>query len=53
MMSKKYILYLQTDKGWTEEKAYINKEDAEYYLKEWQDEFPNCKFKLEEREDDR
>ncbi len=46
MMNKKYILYLKTDKGWIEEKAYTNKEDAEYYLKEWQDEFPNCKFKL-------
>lgn len=47
-MNKKYILYLQTDKGWIEEKAYNNKEDAKYYLEEWQDEFPNCKFKLEE-----
>ena len=45
----KYILFVQTDKGWIEEKSYTNKQDAEYYLAEWKEEFPNCNFKIEEQ----
>tara|TARA_R100001086_G_scaffold54804_1_gene24591 strand:+ start:741 stop:896 length:156 start_codon:yes stop_codon:yes gene_type:complete len=42
----KWILYLRGQKGWTEEAQYDNQDDGEYYLEEWKQEFPECKFKL-------
>jgi len=41
-------LYKDTDKGWQVDGSYPSKKEAEYYLEEWQEEFPNCKFKIEE-----
>tara|TARA_R110000796_G_C14324653_1_gene408302 strand:- start:85 stop:441 length:357 start_codon:yes stop_codon:yes gene_type:complete len=43
-----WSLYKNTDKGWQIEETYNSKKEAEYYLEEWQEEFPNCKFKIEE-----
>tara|TARA_R110002167_G_scaffold34498_1_gene109831 strand:+ start:141 stop:485 length:345 start_codon:yes stop_codon:yes gene_type:complete len=43
-----WSLYKNTDKGWQIEGTYNSKKEAEYYLEEWQEEFPNCKFKIEE-----
>jgi len=46
MTMVKWVLYLYTDKGWMEESEHNKKQDAEYILDEWQNEFPNCKFKI-------
>ena len=46
MSNLKWVLYIWGQKGWMEESTYDNQEDAKYYLKEWKEEFPNCKFKL-------
>ena len=43
-----WSLYLNTDKGWQIEGTYNSKKESEYYLEEWQEEFPSCKFKIEE-----
>tara|TARA_Y100000361_G_scaffold62555_1_gene55001 strand:+ start:678 stop:1046 length:369 start_codon:yes stop_codon:yes gene_type:complete len=44
-------LYKNTDKGWQVDGSYSSKKEAEYYLEEWQEEFPDCKFKIEENKD--
>ena len=45
-----WSLYKNTDKGWQIEGTYNSKKESEYYLEEWQEEFPSCKFKIEEGE---
>jgi len=42
----KWILYVNTDKGWKEESRHDNRLDAEDSLNEWLDEFPYCKFMM-------
>lgn len=51
-MARKWVLYVNTDKGWKEESRHNDKLDAEYSLCEWLDEFPNCKFMMLEVESD-
>lgn len=45
-MSRIWVLYVNTDKGWKEESRHSDRLDAQYSLNEWLDEFPNCKFKV-------
>ena len=41
-------LYLSTDRGFKQEAFYDTLADAEYYLEEWNEEFPNCHFHIKE-----
>ena len=36
-----WSLYKNTDKGWQIEGTYNSKKESEYYLEEWQEEFPS------------
>lgn len=46
MKVDKWILYVNTNKGWKEESKHDDLLDAEHSLNEWLDEFPNCKFMI-------
>ena len=41
-----WILLVLTDNGWADEGIYTDEEDAEYYLKEYKEEFPNCSIRI-------
>lgn len=47
-----WALYLRTNKGWVEESSHDNKQEAEYVLHEWKEEFPNCYFIIKEKGQD-
>jgi len=47
-----WALYLRTNKGWVEESSHDDKEEAEEALHEWEKEFPNCHFLINEKGQD-